>query len=146
MFGAGVVQLRALSKEFGLAAETLLRLGSTLGQAVGAEGAWSGHDATAFRENWSTRVRPWVTNAATDLTTAAATLDSNADAQELTSSANSESSGSGPVLSASTDSSTLGGDSYPGHGCGKTSPSPHQEVGRWSAPCSRTPLTPPSQF
>lgn len=87
MTGADVGELRDLAATFDSAAEALDRSTAQLATAVARSGAWTGHDADAFRGRWASVCRPRIVGVTEQLRTSATNLRRNADEQERASAA-----------------------------------------------------------
>lgn len=94
MSGADIEALRLLADKFVEGSETLDTVATAVEAATPQEDGWSGPDADGFRQEWTGSHLTKLRDAAAALSDAAATVRSNADAQETTS--NEYSGGTGP--------------------------------------------------
>lgn len=106
VYGADVVELRALSERMSRSAADLDRIVNLLTHQITATTAWVGPNAQRFRGDWSGSHRAAVASSARALRDCAAALRRNADDQDRTSAADSSSA---PGLALGTASGTVGG-------------------------------------
>lgn len=84
MIGADTDQLRALAKAFGSAADQINSAVNSLSPAV-QHSPWSGGDATKFRSDWHSRLRPQLSGTANSLSGLSQKLGQQAADQDRTS-------------------------------------------------------------
>jgi hypothetical protein len=85
MYGADIEALRLLADKFDEGSDTLDTVATAVEAATPQEDGWSGPDADGFRQEWTGSHLMKLRDAAAALSDAAATVRSNADAQETTS-------------------------------------------------------------
>ena len=85
MYGADIEALRLLADKFVEGSETLDTVATAVEAATPQQDGWSGPDADGFRQEWTGSHLTKLRDAAAALSDAAATVRSNADAQETTS-------------------------------------------------------------
>lgn len=95
IYGADIVQLRALSKQLNDASARMISAKNLLSGYVQASAVWKGSDANRFRTDWDTRHRVLLEQVIQGLAAAGRIADANADEQEKASAGSGTGGGGG---------------------------------------------------
>jgi uncharacterized protein YukE len=82
LYGADIAQLRSLAKDFQRASQVLQLQGKSLTNLIGSSTAWTGNDASTFREEWNSSHRKTLMAASQLLEKGSKELRANAEDQE----------------------------------------------------------------